>query len=756
MKAESKKKKQGARKGKSNKYKGRPSDRRALKNQPFSNLERLLAEAGIDKDMLKSARGGRKVGEVSIWLNPFMHPRAVPVRIFRNRNYDRAALDTLRPLPYDVICSDERGYWIKERRNNRVVIYLDEKGITSKVHGMLPYLIAVKDPVPSDACGKFWSVKLPVEQAGKRDTFRVELDKEFEQTSVLHREVEMVKFNYDLPDKTPDPTDGEVEGYGDFFKEAVKPEKLIIVEKLTRIEDLDENAERYDLRQRLVYTIDSEETKDIDDAIEVVKLNKDLYIFGIHIADVSEFVKEASSRDDDAKNRGTSHYLADKVVHMLPECLSQQYCSLKENKDRLSVSVYAEIEDIGNDFVIKGVRFCRSLIESKDKLNYIQVNHILKNISESDDDPIHRSLADANDLARLIEAHSPYKDISFFSDNVKYYADRDGTIARKDESFGASNTLIEMFMITANRLVGEKIADMIISTSAEPRGVGVYRIQPTPGEQDLRDYISKLQAAGLIGKQVEYDKIKTEVEQMLERDNKLKQRLSEKEKEIAIRSGIYRLIVQDMDSNDPVLRTKLDVLERYAYKSGRIKAKADLSGKYEKSYHYSLGINRYAWFTSPIRRYSDIVNHRQLKSVLSVEQVTKNNIDVGALSKKFKNAGYAENGLNRRLLMYYLRDQHNLLNEDRLLVMVSSFQWVMSNRKTIELQGIWKDLYPLNFVFKKPPFAQIRDDGLTCELNNKMTLHVGDMISINMKNRQDDVSPDRGNIYIQMDQIEKR
>ena len=498
------------------------------------------------------------------------------------------------------------------------------------------------------------------------------------------------------------------------------------------------------------------ETKDIDDAIEVIKLNKNLYILGIHIADVSEFVKEGSPRDENAKDRGTSHYLADKVIHMLPECLSQQYCSLKENKDRLSVSVYAEIEDTGNDFVIKGVRFCRSLIESKAKLSYNQVDDILKNISESDDDPIHCFLAAATDLAKLIEAHSPYKDISFFSDNVKYYEDQEGTIARKDEGFGASNTLIEMFMITANRLVGEKIADMIISTSADPRGVGVYRVQPTPGEQDLQDYISKLQKAELISKKVEYGKIKTKVEQMLKPDNELQHRLSEKEKEIFIRSAIYRVILKDMELSDPVLRTKLGVLERYAYKPGRIKAKANLSGKYEKSHHHSLGINRYAWFTSPIRRYSDIVNHRQLKSVLSLEQVTKNDIDVSALSRKFKNAGYAENGLSRRLLMYYLRDQHNLLNEDRLLVMVSSFQWVMSNNKTIELQGIWKDLYPLNFVFKKPPFAQIGDDGLTCELNNKMTLHVGDMIVINMKNRQDNISPDRGNIYIQMNQIEKR
>lgn len=257
-KVKKKTKREGARKGKNTKYKGSRKDKRTLKSQPFSDLERLFAEAGIDKDMLKSARGGRKVGEASIYLNPFRHPQRVPVRISRTRHYDRAALDTLKTLPHDIIFySDERGYWIKERRNAKVVIHLDEAGIPSKIHGMLPYLIAVEDPVPSDACGKFWSVKLPVKQGGTKDVFQVQLDKEFAQESVLEREIEMVKFNYDLPDKTPDSNDGEVEGYGDCFKEAVKPEKLIIVEKLTHIEDLDENAKRYDLRQRLVYTIDS-------------------------------------------------------------------------------------------------------------------------------------------------------------------------------------------------------------------------------------------------------------------------------------------------------------------------------------------------------------------------------------------------------------------------------------------------------------------------------------------------------------------
>lgn len=689
---------------KSDRSSGRPIVRRGRK---------VITQKKKEKPSATQRSFGAREARVNIYLNPFEYPKSLPIQIFikgQRDHYFERQISRLMPLPYDLVAAEGSQFRVVERRQDKAVVYVDHDGSPVKIYGNIPYAISFDGGRMPDLEGSFWAVHLPLSQDAAHGSFRLMLEEAFEDDSVIGREVEMAKYQWDLPAATPESDPAEVEAYRAAFREAVRLERLIDVQDVRLMENLHEDAERYDLRHRLIYTIDSEETQDIDDAIEVVRLSDKSFLLGIHIADVTEFVKEGSNRDKDARDRATSHYLADRVIHMLPECLSQEYCSLRENRDRLAISAYAEIEGTDGGYEIKGTRFCRSLIQSRAKLTYRQVEGILNGNPSGVASDIVESLRHARDLAALIESHSPYHDMSFSSGNVKYREDDEGRVLRKDEALGISDMLIEMFMITANRLVGQKIADLLISTSAEPRGIGVYRVQQTPNEEDLRHFVGKLQQAQLIPSDLRYEGVRDHAEKALERRLAAGERLSRRERETLLCGEVYKRILHHMDKTNPAVRMKWNVLERYAHKPGRLRAKAGLSDSHRTSHHLSLGISRYPWFTSPIRRYPDMVNHRQLKTILSAKPPRPSEANVGALARRINNGDKAEQALSRRLLLYHLCDQKALLERESVAVTASSFQWVMSQDWAIEVQGIWNDLYP-RFVFCGRRGQQLPDIG---------------------------------------------
>jgi exoribonuclease R len=699
-----------------------------------------------------AAPRARRKGSVFLYFNPFRYPSRLPLQVrWDNREKGGGVLiEALKPLAHDVLAQDHQGYHIESRSEDRGVLYIDRELTPHLIYGNVPYVVEVGQPLTPEMRDTFWAVEFPIDQASGGDTFRVELNERFDSASILDREVEMVKRYYGLPPQTPAPLPEEAEIYKQIFREATQSHKLIDVHRFESVADLEDTKERYDLRHRTICTIDSETTRDIDDAVEIVEVDGNRYILGVHIADVTEFVKQGSERDRDANERGTSHYPADRVIHMLPECLCEDYCSLRAGKDRLTLSVYAEVAITEQGFQINGVRFARSVTRSKARLTYNEVEKILQGRPLKSKDPLHIMLALASHLAKTIEAHAPYHDLSFQSKDFKYYEQQDGRIQRKEMPKRESDTLIEMFMITANRLVGQRIADIVTATSPEFYGIGVYRAQAAPSEKDLREYLDKLKRAELISNDVNYALLRSRAERTLAQDEELSRCMSPIEKDFFIRSQTYRLMVEKRVTDTPAAQLKLAVIDRFGYKPGRITAKAGLSGSHGHSYHHSLGINRYAWFTSPIRRYPDIVNHRQLKAILSRDRVIPNAVDVRALAEKLKNAGYAENALNRRLLAYYLCHQLALDNIKTLPVRIASFQWL--NRHTFKLECLWQGLYHLGFLFKeKTIHGRIDDDGLSCRLNRSL-LRVGDEVTIKIADHRD-ISPEKGAIEITAGQI---
>lgn len=693
-------------------------------------------------------------GNVRIYFNPFRYAKHVPLRIRWSGSFqgDESAIEILKPLNGDVVEVGPDGGRILKRKSDRGVVYLHEDGSVSLTHGQLPYRPALDGELSRRGLARFWGVRFPVEQDKTEETFRVVAEQPFGHPNPVQRETEMVKYHFRLPSGTPEAPPEETSEYGEIFRRALEPQKLISVDKGPGLMDFQEGKERYDLRHRLVYTIDGESTRDIDDAVEVVQLGKNRYLLGVHIADVTEFVKEGSRRDEDAKSRGTSHYLADTVIHMLPQCLSQYWCSLKEGEDRLAVSVYAELEATDDGFRILGVRFAKSVIRSHARLTYGQVDRLLHGEGLDRNVPLNESIRAAGELARVVESGSSYREITFASENVKYRSAPDGTVLRESLPRGDADALIEMFMITANRSVGEKLADMVQAAQANPRGIGVYRVQISPSEQDLQEYLQKLKDVGLANRHLDYDALRREAARALEADPDLEKSLSRDEQEAWVRSAVYRQIVQENRVRDLVDRARLNVIGRFGYKPGRILSRAGLSSNFARSFHHSLGINRYVWFTSPIRRYPDIVNHRQLKSVLEKGGVTPGSMDVQEIERLLNDAQYAENRLHNRLLLYHLCDHEGLRNCRTLEVLIASFQWLDRRRFTFE--GLWQQQYPLTFSFPEKVYARIDDFGLSCRLG-RHELRVGETITVDLADPARAVNPERGTILIDLKDIRK-
>lgn len=696
-------------------------------------------------------------GSAKIYFNPFRFSKNLPLKVgwFYGdaKSADHALIERLKPLARDVIVKKGDEYWIEKREINEGVAYIDHEGNPTIIQGQVPYQTTLSAEDAAKFRNSFCAVHFPIAQSKSVKSLSIKPVNSFNNTSVLDREIAMIKHYYKLPQLSPVHTEEENDVYDKIYTEAMEPEKIIEVGHIDGVHDIQENAERYDLRQKIIYTIDSETTKDIDDAIEIIKIKSNQYVMGIHIADVTEYVKIQSARDMDAASRGTSHYLADKVIHMLPSVLSEMYCSLNEGEDRLAVSVYAEIQFENGDFDIKGVRVSRSIIRSKEKLSYKKVEAIIDGTFEGTiNSDVYESVLSAYNVSRkIIDASSKRVKNSYNATNIKYFEDKSGQIGRKEEIIGKSDKMIETFMVKANELVGQKMAEMITSCSIDPVGIGLYRVQKVPTEKDLMEYVDKLKLAGLISPEFQYPQAKERAKRFVANDRILKNKLTGVEKDEAVRAAAYREIDEAiLNRSSKEVKKKINILETFGYKSGRMQAKAGLSDKYNESFHQALNINRYAWFTSPIRRYTDIVNHRQIKSIVSKEKLEPSNVDVRVLTRKMNDAGYAERSLNQRLLLYYLNDK--IKQEMKLEVRIAAFKW--TGMETFKLNAVWLDKYPLDFIFRSNPIAKIQDNGLTCILEGT-TYVVSDAATISILNPKD-VSPEKGYIMLhEKNQIKK-
>ena len=330
-----------------------------------------------------------------------------------------------------------------------------------------------------------------------------------------------------------------------------------------------EYAEREDFRDVVTFTIDPHDAKDFDDALSLRKKDNGNWEVGVHIADVTHYVKPDSIIDKEAYKRATSVYLVDRTVPMLPERLCNELCSLRPNEEKRCFSV---IFEMNNEAVVQSSHICRTIIKSNRRFTYEEAQAII----EGEDGDLKDELLAMNELSgHLRQKRFEAGAIDFDRFEIKFEIDEKGKPLRVyyKESKEA-NHLVEEFMLLANRTVAEFIG------KGKSKKTFVYRIHETPNQEKMENFAAFIRRFGY--------KLKT----------------------TGSKSDITKSINNLLESAKGKPETNL--IETLAIRSMQ---KARYST--ENSGHYGLAFNYYTHFTSPIRRYPDIMVHRLLEHYLA-------------------------------------------------------------------------------------------------------------------------------------------
>ncbi|MDD3452664.1 MAG: ribonuclease R [Bacilli bacterium] len=451
----------------------------------------------------------------------------------------------------------------------------------------------------------------------------------------------------------------------------------------------------HDLRNMTIFTIDGKDTKDIDDAISIEKLENGHYKLGVHIADVSHYVKEGTALYKEARDRGTSVYLADRVIPMLPHKLSNGICSLNPNVDRLAVTCMMEIDQKGNtvDYDIY-----ESVIKSNIQMTYENVNKILEeNIIPEGYEPFVNDLKTMKELADILRQMKTERGyIDFDLDESKIIVNELGEavdVVLRDR--GTGEKLIEDFMIAAN----ETIATHVYNMEFLPF---VYRIHGEPSEEKITRFINYVSSCGytLTGK---FDKMYPSSMQ------KILDQLKEKP-EFHIFSSL-------------LLRS----MQKAVYDIKNIG-------------HFGLGSKCYTHFTSPIRRFPDTTVHRLLHKYFvdnkmdsdTIDFETQNLLDITEhSSKKERDSVDCERDVDDMKKAEYMQKHIG----ENFTGMVSS---IMSRGMYVELP---------NLIEGRVSIEDLKDDYYTFDEStislvgnkNKRGYRLGDIVNVTVKAARKDL-----------------
>ncbi len=330
---------------------------------------------------------------------------------------------------------------------------------------------------------------------------------------------------------------------------------------------------RTDLTDKLIFTIDGDDTKDFDDAIDISLKENGNYVLSVHIADVTHYVKEGAAIDLEAKKRGTSVYLADRVVPMLPESLSNGICSLNPNVDRFTLTCEMEIDSNGNTVEYK---LYPSIINSKHRLTYKEVNDFYSGEKNFDSKELEDSLMLSKKLTKIIRSYKLKEGyIDFEIDESKIVIGKDGKTEKIVlRNRGESEMMIEDFMVRANETVAFNAFSKELPF--------IYRVHDKPETERLMLLQDVIDVLGL---DVKID-------------------LSKDPRKFA--ASIERLKEKKFD--DYIKIMMLRTMAKAVYSSNNIG-------------HFGLASETYTHFTSPIRRYPDLMVHRMIRTYFFEKQL---------------------------------------------------------------------------------------------------------------------------------------
>lgn len=337
---------------------------------------------------------------------------------------------------------------------------------------------------------------------------------------------------------------------------------------------------RTDLTNEVIFTIDGDDTKDIDDAISY-KFENGLHVLGVHIADVSYYVTENSYLDKDALSRGTSSYLADSVIPMLPHKLSNGICSLNEGVVRLTQSCVMKINNEGN---VVDYDIFPSFIKSRKKMTYKKVNDIImRNVVDSSYEEFSDILKQMNVLAHILRRNKIKRGyIDFDLDEVKIIVDEDKNVVGIEKRVREdAERMIEDFMIAANETVATHIYNMDLPF--------IYRVHDVPNADKIDKF---LKLVSLLGYKVN-GKVKDLTPVSM-------QKLLNQLKDVPQYKILSSMLLRSM--------------RKAIYQKDNIG-------------HFGLGSKCYTHFTSPIRRYPDLEVHRLLRKYLYENKIDNETID---------------------------------------------------------------------------------------------------------------------------------
>jgi len=366
------------------------------------------------------------------------------------------------------------------------------------------------------------------------------------------------------------------------FEEEVEKEAKKINKKISK----EEEKKRRDMRKEMTFTIDPEDAKDFDDAISFKKIEKEKYEVGVHIADVSHYVTPGSSIDEEAQKRATSVYLVDRVVPMLPETLSNNLCSLRPNEEKLTFSAVFIMKKNGD---VLEEWFGKTITESNYRLSYEEAQYIIEkeektipkektilNKEKKVSSALVEAITTLNHIAKTIRKKRINNGaIIFDKSEIKFKLDEKNNpkeIVFKTAK--SANKLIEEFMLLANKRVAEKMK--------KGKEKFVFRVHDKPDEEKLKNLQTVVKKFGY--------------------------NLNLEKKEV--NNSLNKLLENTFGKNEQNLIDTLMI---------RSMSKAEYTTK--NIGHYGLAFDNYTHFTSPIRRYPDVLVHRLIEAELKEEKI---------------------------------------------------------------------------------------------------------------------------------------